>query len=203
MLDEHWDNKELDMQQNGTERDCVSCGGQKTLPCGDCDGKGRSRRFIFLSQCQRCSGQGRLQCLTCVPPPKAHGDGPTRGRGDEAANLRAKHNVGNVDEIAQAPGNELGKLPMRLAVVVNLEWKGVLGDHLGYVLQTNGVSVDGTEIRYLDSALDSLSRDMTADHRALADKVAGSRSDQYLKTIKAISPRGLHSRIYIYGHSLR
>lgn len=68
---------------------------------------------------------------------------------------------------------------MRLAVVVNLEWEGVLGDYLYYVLQTNGVSVDGTEVRYVDNAPDSLSQDMTAKHKSLADVAAGAAASKF------------------------
>lgn len=93
--------------------------------------------------------------------------------------------------------------PTRLAVVVNLEWEGTLGDYLYYVLQTNGVSIDGTEVRYVNNAPDSLSRDMTLEHRSLADSAAGEAASRFLTVIKAVSPTGMHSRIHLYGNSLR
>lgn len=93
--------------------------------------------------------------------------------------------------------------PVRVAVVVNLEWEGTLGDYLYYVLQTHGVSVDGTEVRYVDNAPDSLSRDMTAEHRSLADSAAGEAASRFLTVIEAVSPTGMHSRVHLYGSSLR
>jgi hypothetical protein len=91
----------------------------------------------------------------------------------------------------------------RSVVVLVLESKRELGDYLSYVLQTNGVSADGVSVKYVYDAPDSLSRDMTTEHRSIADSAAGAEASKFLKVIKAVNPSGPHVRIYVYGDSLR
>ncbi len=104
----------------------------------------------------------------------------------------------------EAPMKAPRETAKRVVVVVNEEWTGELDENfLGYTLQTNGVSVDGTHVCYLNNQRGSLQEPSLQLHRGSADVAATERIGKFLKCFRAVHPTGKYCCIYVYGESLR